>query len=99
MNPSRIFQTVFISNLTNPSRTSLSLLSYKIPSKKRCCHFLQRKTKTNHQPISQRFHQNTEPSLPNHITQMTEITTCQKLNNDILLSNNQSSCSPIRQDN
>ena len=52
MNPSRIYQqTAFLSNLMNPFRTSLSLLSYKIPSKKRCCHFFQRKTKTNHQPI------------------------------------------------
>jgi len=65
MNPSRILptKTVFISNLTNPSRTSLPLLSYKNPIQQRCCHFLRRKTKTNHQPISQRFHQNTGPSL------------------------------------
>ena len=67
MNPSRILptKTVFISNLTNPSRTSLPLLSYKNPIQQRCCHFLRRKTKTNHQPISQRFHQNTGPSLLN----------------------------------
>ena len=45
MNPSRIFQTVFISNLTNPSRTSLSLLSYKIPSKKEMLSFLAKKDK------------------------------------------------------
>ena len=57
--------TVFFSNLTNPSRSSLLLLSYKNPIQQRCCHFLQRKTKTNHQPISQRFHQNTGPSLLN----------------------------------
>jgi hypothetical protein len=64
MNPSRIYQqTVFFSNLMNPFRTSLLLLSYKNPIQQRCCHFLQRKTKTNHQPISQRFHQNTGPSL------------------------------------
>jgi hypothetical protein len=54
-----------ISNLMNPFRTSLLLLSYKNPIQQRCCHFLQRKTKTNHQPISQRFHQNTGPSLLN----------------------------------
>jgi len=51
MNPSRIYQqTVFFSNLTNPSRTSLLLLSYKNPIQQRCCHFLQRKTKIKHQP-------------------------------------------------
>ena len=63
--------------------------------------FLEKKDKNKkHQPISQKVPPKYRTFFAKHITRMTEITTCQKkLNNDILLSNNQSSCSPIRQDN
>jgi hypothetical protein len=66
-----------ISNLMNPFRTSLLLLSYKNPIQQRCCHFLQRKTKKN-KPSTYK------PKVPpkywtffaKHITRMTEITIC-----------------------
>ncbi len=67
MNPSRIYLHNCILQQSDESIKDFSITPLLQNSiQKRCCHFLQRKTKIKTSTfISQRFHQNTGPSLLN----------------------------------
>ena len=102
MNSSRIYKQNCIHQQSDESIQDFSsnpLLQKSHP--KEMPSFLVKKDKNKTSTfISQKVPSKYWTFFAKHITRMTEITTCQKkLNNDILLSNNQSSCSPIRQDN